>query len=92
MAPRRVKKPGRTAQYYRDNPEAYKKKLAYDTKENKAPEDRKYRSKLAIARRKRGMYGKGGDDLSHTKDGKLVRENPRKNRARNGSNGRSTKK
>jgi hypothetical protein len=90
MAPKRTNKPGRTARFYRDNPEAYKKKLAYDTKENKSPEDRNYRSKLSIARHQRGMMGKGGPDLSHTKDGRLVPENPKKNRARNGhgNNGR----
>ena len=90
MAPRRSTNPGRSALYYRNNPEAYKKKLEYDTEENKSQEDRTYRSKLAIARRKRGMMGKGGPDLSHTKDGRLVPESPKKNRARNGhgNNGR----
>jgi hypothetical protein len=29
------------------------------------------------------MDGKGGKDLSHTKDGKLVKEDPSANRARN---------
>jgi hypothetical protein len=90
MAPRRTSNPGKTASYYRANPEAYKKKLAYDTAENKSPEDRKYRSKLSIARKKRGLMGKGGPDLSHTKSGRLVLESPKKNRARNGhgNNGR----
>jgi hypothetical protein len=36
--------------------------------------------------------GKGGDDLSHTKSGRLVKESPSKNRARNGAGGRPTKK
>ena len=90
MAPRRTANPGKTAQYYRKNPEAYKKKLAYDTAENKSAKDRKYRSKLSIARKKRGLMGKGGPDLSHTKSGRLVLESPKKNRARNGhgNNGR----
>jgi len=30
--------------------------------------------------------------MSHTKSGKLVRESTSKNRARNGANGKSTKK
>lgn len=90
MAPKRIKRPGRTAQFYRDNPEAYQRKLAYDTKYGKSPEKRAYRSELKIARRKRGIDGKGGPDLSHTTKGTLVPEDPKKNRARNGhgNNGR----
>jgi hypothetical protein len=93
MAPRKAATPKRSAaKYYRSNPEAYAKKLAYDTKENKSPTDRKYRAELADARRKRGVMGKGGADLSHTKSGRLVKESPSKNRARNGSNGKSPRK
>lgn len=93
MAPRRTSRPGRSASYYRSNPEAYKKKLAYDTAYGKSPEKRDYRSKLKIARVKRGIDGKGGPDLSHTSKGTLVLENPRTNRARNGhgDNGRLKK-
>lgn len=82
----------RTAKFYAKNPEARAKKAAYDKKANAKPESKEYRRKLAAARRKRGMMGKGGADLSHTKSGKLVREAPSKNRARNGANGKSTKK
>ena len=92
MAPRKAATPKRSAAYYRSNPEAYAKKLAYDTKENKSPKDRKYRADLAQARRKRGIMGKSGDDVSHTKSGRTVMESPSKNRARNGSNGKSTRK
>jgi len=92
MAPKKTTTPKRSAAYYRKNSEAYAKKLAYDTKENKSPTDRKYRATLANARRSRGMMGKSGSDLSHTKSGRLVKESPSKNRARNGSNGKSTKK
>ena len=90
MAPKRSANPGRTAKYYRENPEAYKKKLKKAKAYNAKPSNRKYRSKLAIERKKRGIYGKGGDDLSHTKKGRLVLETPKKNRARNGhgKNGR----
>jgi hypothetical protein len=77
--------PGRSTRYYRKNKESYKKKLKYDTKYGKTPAKRKYRSELTIARKKRGILGKGGPDLSHTRDGKLVPEDPNKNRARNGS-------
>jgi hypothetical protein len=92
MAPRKAAKPGKSARYYRDNPEARAKKNAYQRKRNKTEANRKYRSELNAERRKRGVYGKGGDDVSHTKSGKLVMESPKKNRARNGANGRSTKK
>lgn len=87
MAPRKTSRPGRSARYYRQNPESYKKKLAYDTKYGKSQERRDYRTELKIQRRKRGIDGKGGPDLSHTTDGRLVLEDPKKNRARNGSGG-----
>lgn len=82
----------RTAKYYASNPKARAKKSAYDTAYNKNPKRKKYRAELAAARRKRGIMGKGGGDLSHTKKGTLVRESVAKNRARNGHNGKSTKK
>ena len=52
---------------------------------NKLKINKKYRAELNRARRKAGQYGKGGKDFSHTKRGKLVRENASKNRARNRS-------
>jgi len=82
----------RTAKYYASNPKARAKKKKYDTKYHSSTERKKYRSELNAARRKRGIAGKGGGDLSHTKRGTLVRESASKNRARNGANGRSTKK
>lgn len=82
----------KSARYYAANPEARKKKAAYDKKRNATPKSKKYRAELARARRKRGIMGKGGGDLSHTKKGGLVRESVSKNRARNGANGKSTKK
>ena len=92
MAPRKAKNPGKSARYYASNPEARKKKNAAQRKRNKTAANRKYRSELNAERRRRGVYGKGGDDISHTKSGKLVAESPKKNRARNGANGKSTKK
>jgi hypothetical protein len=83
MAPRKTSNPKATAQYYRDNPEAKKKKDAYNKEYNKKPEQKAKRAELSAERRKRGIDGKGGDDLSHTKDGRLVREDPSTNRARN---------
>lgn len=84
MAPRKTSNPGKSAQHYRDNPDSYKKKLEYDKKENKSEKDKKYRAELNAERRKRGVYGKGGKDMSHTKDGKIVPEDPKTNRARKG--------
>lgn len=81
-----------SAKRLHNNPEARKKKLAYDKKYQSSPERIKYRSELNQARRDRGIYGKGKGDLSHTKNGKLVLEAAKKNRARNGKNGRSTLK
>lgn len=70
-----------------------KKKIAYDKKYNSSDEQKKYRVELNRANRKAGTYGNGdGKDMSHTKVGKLILESARKNRARNGHNGKSTKK
>lgn len=82
----------RSARYYESNPKAKAKKKKYDTKYHSTTERKKYRSELNAARKKRKIYGKGGPDMSHTRSGKLVRESASKNRARNGSNGKSTKK
>ena len=77
---RRLKKSDRN---YRKNPLSRKKKNAAQRARNKLKINKKYRAKLNRARRKAGVYGKGGKDFSHTKRGKLVRENASKNRARN---------
>ena len=93
MAPRRSSSPGKSARYYAKNPDARAKKNAAQRQRNKTSANRKYRSELNAARRREGIYGKGGPDMSHTKSGKLVKEAPKKNRARNGSgrNGRLKK-
>ena len=83
MAPRKSSAPKETAQYYRDSPEARKKKVAYNTKFNRKPGQKAKRRQLAKGRRDRGIMGKGGKDLSHTKRGGLVAEKPSVNRARN---------
>jgi hypothetical protein len=83
MAPRRVANPRRSAKYYRDNPEARAKKAETDKKFNKKPEQRAKRAELVDVRRERGVYGKGGKDMSHTRDGRIVAENASSNRARN---------
>lgn len=73
----------KTARYYKDNPEARKKKNEFNTRYHATPERRKYRSALVKERRKKGIYGKGGPDVSHKKDGSTTLENPSTNRARN---------
>ena len=73
----------RSARNYRLNPKSRLKKNASQRTRNKTTENKKYRAELNRARRKAGEYGKGGKDFSHTKSGRLVRENPSTNRARN---------
>ena len=64
------------------SPEAKRHKLEYDKKYESTPERVKYREELNRERRKRGIYGHGGPDMSHTKDHTLVAESPHANRAR----------
>ena len=64
------------------SPEAKRHKLEYDKKYESNPERVKYREELNRERRKRGIYGHGGPDMSHTKDHTLVAESPHANRAR----------
>jgi hypothetical protein len=82
MAERKKKRS--TADFYANNPEAYKKKLAYDKKRNARPDRKEYRAELARERRARGIMGKGGPDVSHASGGGFKLENASKNRARNG--------
>ena len=85
MAPKRkpLSQLRRSARNYRLNPKSRLKKNASQRTRNKTTENKKYRAELNRARRKAGEYGKGGKDFSHTKSGRLVRENPSTNRARN---------
>jgi len=64
------------------SPEAKRHKLEYDKKYESNPERVKYREELNRERHKRGIYGQGGPDMSHTKDHTLVAESPHANRAR----------
>jgi hypothetical protein len=62
---------------------------------NKRPEQVAKRVELNGEARKRKIYGKrhaNGVDLSHTKSGSIVLEKRSANRARNGKNGKTTKK
>lgn len=64
------------------SPEAKRHKIEYDKKYESSPERVKYREELNAERRKRGIYGQGGPDMSHTKRHTLVAESPHANRAR----------
>lgn len=83
MAPTKSKNPKKTAQYYAKNPKAKEKKKAYDTKYHKSAKRKKYRANLQKERVRRGIDGKGGNDVSHKKSGGYTVESPSKNRARN---------
>jgi hypothetical protein len=83
----------KTARYYAENTEARKKRLEYQKEYNKSKKEKDKRVELNKANRKVGTYGNGDNmDMSHTKEGKIVKEYFKKNRARQGANGKSTKK
>lgn len=70
-----------------------KRKLEYDKEYQASEKRKKYRAELNKANRQAGTYGNGdGKDMSHTKTGRLVAERQKANRARNGHNGKSSKK
>ena len=82
-----------SAKYFAKNPEARKKKNAYNKAYHSTPERKKYRADLNKANRKAGTYGNGDKvDKSHTKSGKIVNESQSKNRSRNGKGSKSSKK
>lgn len=64
------------------SPKALAHKRKYETKYESSPSRKKYRRDLERERRKRGVDGKGGKDMSHTKRGTIVPEDPHTNRAR----------
>ena len=80
--PKLSKNPGKTAKYYRSNPEARKKHQATNKKINDTDAKREYRRNLMKIRRER----KPGPqtDMSH-KNGKVVAENRKTNRGRGGA-------
>lgn len=82
----------KTSKYYASHPKAAEKRREYQRELNSTEERKKYRAEHTKARRANGIDGKGGPDMSSTKSGKFVKENPSKNRARNGANGKSVKK
>jgi hypothetical protein len=82
-----------SAKYFQSNPDARKKKNQYNKEYHATPERKKYRVRLNKANRDAKSYGNGdGKDMSHTKNGSLVKESQSTNRARQGKDGKSTKK
>lgn len=61
---------------------ALENKHRYDTKYESSPDRVKYREELNQERRKRGIMGGGGPDISHTSANTVTLENPHDNRAR----------
>ena len=79
----------KSAKYFAKNKKARDKKKAYDTAYHASSTRKRYRAALNKITRKKSIPGK---DVSHTKSGKLVREKRSTNRARQGKDGKSTKK
>lgn len=77
-----------STEYYRKNPDAAARKVAYQKKVNARPEEKKRRAELNKERRRRGIAGKGGPDVSHTTSGRTVLEDPHTNRGRQGAGGK----
>ena len=69
----------RSAVYYQANKKARDKKKKYDSELNRRPEQVRKRSELTTERRRRGIDGKGGKDVGHTKNGFRMQD-PSKNR------------
>lgn len=84
MTPADLRFDGPSTEYYRTHPEARAKKVRTQAKINRRPEERKRRAELNRERRRRGIDGKGGPDMSHTTSGRMVPEDASTNRARNG--------
>ena len=84
FSPENERDDGPSTDYYRNNPEARAKKVETQAKINRKPEERARRAALNKERRKRGIAGKGGPDISHKASGGTTLEDPSTNRGRNG--------
>ena len=74
---------GKTSTYYKNNPEARKKRLKQQAKYNKTAKGLKIRTTANKLNRKLGTYGNGdGKDASHTGPNKGKLEKPSTNRRR----------
>jgi len=83
---------GKTAKFYRDNPESRKRHQETSKKAAAKPEARKKRAEANKARRELGIPKGSPIDASHKKDGTIVKEHRKQNRGRNGSGGKSALK
>lgn len=75
---------GKTAKYYRENPEARIKHRETSKKAAAKPEAKKKRAEANKARKELGIPKGSNIDASH-KGGKIVKEHRSKNRARGGA-------
>jgi len=82
----------KSTKYYKENPLARKKKNEYQKKYNKKKGQSEYRSECNKGRKDLGLKKGDKRDASHTKNGKVVAENRKTNRGRQGANGKRTKK
>lgn len=87
MAPKRASNPGKTSRYYQSakGRKSYEKQKKKQKKINSTAAKRNYRKLLARKRRKLGIMGKGGKDVSHISKNRTKLEIPKKNRARGGA-------
>jgi hypothetical protein len=76
---------GKTAKYYRENPEARKRHQETSKKAAAKPEAIKKRTEANAARKKLGIPKGSPIDASHKKDGTIVKEHRKANRARGGA-------
>ena len=86
MAPRKLpRKNSKKVQDFTEITLSPEQRKTPNRKRNKKPKKPSNNTgwNLRKPRRKAGADGKGGKDFSHTKSGRLVRENPSTNRARN---------
>jgi len=83
---------GKTSEYYKTHPTARVKRLEQQKEYNKTDKAKKHRAECNAGRRELGLKKGDKRDASHTKSGRMVAEHRVSNRARNGSDGRSTKK
>jgi len=81
--PKLSKNPGKTARYYRSNPEARKKHNETNKKINDTDAKRTYRRDLMRIRRARKPGSQ--TDMSHQPDGSVKAESRKSNRGRGGA-------
>jgi len=75
---------GKTAKYYRENPEAREKHRKTSKEAAAKPEAKRKRAEANKARKELGIPKGSNIDASH-KGGKIVKEHRSKNRARGGA-------